>query len=314
MEIVETYRQIPNFSDNPLQCILEWTNLLGRFSPFLSNIVEELRLTIDQLKELRIANITFIYKEDILLVELNGIATQVLAFIKIVEQLHKMAGDKERLQRIFAEVDTEKNRGVKVYRQGNADFRELNGFISELRTRMRGVDELFEQIDGHCGTFCNESEKASKKAESLGNKAWQKKNGSRAVALVCFGLAAASPFSFTLMGVGAGICAAGVGGYFYQLNKAFSCKERECFSAKKKFEQLNEAKKGLQKITGEIQRGRGGGVPIHEDLNASIIGEDRLLTQLPTSLKNLITTLEFKEMDFREMRKKVESIIKDIDK
>lgn len=317
MDITSIWQSFRKSSDNPVKFIDALTEVFTSFRPFLSKAVEGLKEATDQLKKIRTANTALKFKEDKLFAKLNRIASNVVAFIRIVQALHEIASDKKRKQRLFVEAGSQNQRKTFSYKE-STEFPELNGFISELMKRMEGVDDLFEKIDKSCKEFCTDTEDASKKADIIGSEARRNRLFYKAawiglvvlapIPLAGFGIA----YPFGIFGLFSTVGSLGSAFYFYTESTVYSREEEDCSDAKKKFMQLNGARKKLQKVTDRIQR-KHGCIPIDEELKAGFTSVSQTMAQLPNSLEKLFKTLEYKETDFTTWIGEVECIMKDID-
>ena len=79
--------------------------------------------------------------------ELNKICFQVQIFATTVKSFRKVTDDKDRMERIRAEVRKQGEEGTTHFKhEDTAKFPELNDFLTELLNTVRKVDDLSTKI------------------------------------------------------------------------------------------------------------------------------------------------------------------------
>ena len=240
--------------------------------------------------------------------ELKEICFHVQTFANTVKSLRKVTDNKDRMERIRAEVRKQGKDGTTHFkREDTAKFPELNDFLTELLNTVRNVDDLSTKIkqlsqEYYRNDISSWIKPAEIKAGEMENAAMLRKFAIATPALIGLGLAAAVSLRSTVAAFSLGISAS------YILYRKFSHEEAKFNDTQERFKRLNQDALRLLQITGEIKQNT---QLLRTEIETCFFRDQPLLlTQIPISLEKLLTSLQFKEVNFEDLTERVNALVK----
>ena len=315
--ISQFIRQIPDFCNEPIQCLeslIEALNILGKITPAILDGIQPV-VELLGLEEFRFASISLRYEHEKSSRDLYRIGCDVIDLIKIVESLHEMVDDEERIEKIRAEVRNQIEKETTHFdRKDVGCFPELIQFLNDVLARVRKVESLSENIDKNFNNLSTRNEKAENEAEKQENAAWLRKYFAGTFAAfslytVVWGLSSVERDGAS----GAAFCYVGLGGIVgiasCVMLKTYEDKEKKFRKTKCEFKTLHKAASDLQIITCKIQQG------IKVLKNKMEINFTReleqppLLTYIEKSLAKIFTALRFERVNFSELKERASRLL-----
>lgn len=315
-ELLLKWIQISKNGTDVLQCLESIKNAFDILRGIPDVILKSIKPVVDQLR-LEAANISLRYEHERLSSDLNKIGYDVVELIDTLESICKMTDDKNRKQRIFAEVENQRKVGTShLYRKDITRFPEFNDFLTELITRIDTARTLSQTVEEECKELSTRIQAAETQASNKENVAKWMKLASTAVAVsICIaaggvGLAVIAGKGAVILGA---LCIGGGGGsgiLSVKAYKNYSHEEEEFRSKKKEFKSLNDAAHDLRIIAREgIFPTRKVGTHILASLtHENMPDQPPSVEQITTSLESMFIALEIKT-DFGALREKAEGVV-----
>lgn len=304
LSLLKPIRQISEITDEPVQCLESLTEFLKVLGEITPKILDGIQPMVG-LEEYHSASISLRYEHERSCIDLYRIGCDVVAIIEIVESLREMADDEERIEKIRAEVRNQIERGTTNFDGKNvACFPELNDFLTELLISVRKLHSLSQRIEKNYNIFSTRQEKAKNETENEQNVASWMNVIVGAVAEGIIG-AATGGFGTMITGVADAVFDTVVTGGTSGIAKIYKDEEEKYCKTKERFKRLNAAALNFQDIICEIQQN----AEPFKTVNVCFIHHQQLLlSQTLISLDKLFSALRFKGVNFRELRKRAESI------
>ena len=306
-----------------------WNTLINSIIP-LTEVLEGLKRILQEAKnilrfdEFSTTGIELRYDYETLSRELNDICFQVLSYVDTVKSLHEMTDDEDQIERIRSEVRRQEEEGTENFkREDTAKFPELNNFLDELLYRVGKVDDLSTKIQQLSQEYFSNVPSRIKPAEI---KAGKMENAAK-VRKIAFGATTVICAGFITEGIGLGLIAAAKGtlahihlsiacisggvaiGYASgNMYKKYSDEEAKFIDIQDKIKLLNRDAFRLSKIMGEVEQNT---QLLRINIEACFIRDHDqpiLLTQIPKSLKKLLTSLQFKGVNFEDLTERIKCI------
>lgn len=297
-------RQISEITDEPVQCLEALTEFLNVLSEITPTILDGIQPMVG-LEKYCSTSISLRYEHERSCIDLSKISCDVVAIIEIVESLREMADDEERIEKIRAEVRNQIEKGTTNFDGKNVTcFPELNDFLTGLLISVRKLHSLSQRIEKNYNIFSTRKKKAKNESDIEQNVASWISVGAFLGDLV--DAATGGLGTILITGVADAVLghvdiSEGTSG----IAKMYKDEEEKYFKTKERFKRLNAAALNFQDIICEIQQN---GEPFKTVNVCFIHHQQPLLSHILASLDKLFGALRFKGVNFRELRKRAESI------